>query len=744
MTTSRGHALGRDELIHVLTAFGGVTTADGAVGGLSIIDSNLIGKNDFLTGKALLLMSGDAIYEDKGILSFNTLTGEVVVGTAFMDVNGAPVQIPSGTIYRILNISSVEVDVSIIEARIGTNTDPSGKTTLFAWLSYLADQAQALAAAGVVTAIPGPQSFTIPTLAGLGAGKFVSATNPYSAFVVRDAAGLGAAPQGEMQVITAYNTLTGDFTTAAFTAPVDIADGILILHPAIAATLSSVFGLAVIESSVQTTVDGVYLDLVVGVAGTAWPIGSPGAPVSNIADALTILTARKLSKLYLVGSGGSLTFPSTKTLSHSDNGEFDIVIAPGASVVFTNNCLSKSLTNNGNLRIDGDAMTGAVINAGAGLLQVTGDLTCTTVTNPGAGTITVNGRLFATAVDNTGGVSFAVTGDALIDTTVVKVNGALFLGADLHCTSVANNGTGTIVIGANLFGTSAVVSTTAGGSVTVSGDSTSGAINAGAGSIIIFGSARVHAGNVSASTGSVSLGSLITESGGISLTGIGSISISGKAELHDGSLINSSTGTINIAGDTIIANGPTGTTGKITAAAGSIEIFNGNLEVIGLVTNAGTITVRLDAKIGSLDNTGGSLTVNGILRILGTIVAVGTLVYKGIYPEVPINITAILASETDVFHLALLAGYHYTVGNLRLKSADPGVNSVNVRLYQLINNVKTLLDTFTITTATFTTYFSLMDMFGVDHLSGDELQVTVQATAGGPYAVTASYSYRSV
>jgi len=82
---------------------------------------------------------------------------------------------------------------------------------------------------GVVTAVPGANQFTIPGLAGLGAGKFAGATNPFRAFVFRDAAGLSAAPQGEIQAVTAYATATGTFTTNAFTAPVNIGDEMLIV-----------------------------------------------------------------------------------------------------------------------------------------------------------------------------------------------------------------------------------------------------------------------------------------------------------------------------------------------------------------------------------------------------------------------------------------------------------------------------------------------------------------------------------
>ena len=111
-------------------------------------------------------------------------------------------------------------------------------------------------------------------------------------------------------------------------------------------------------------------------------------------------------------------------------------------------------------------------------------------------------------------------------------------------------------------------------------------------------------------------------------------------------------------------------------------------------------------------------------------------------PDTAVTITAIVAGETDVLNLAV-AATRYLVRHLRLKSADPGVNTVTVRLYELVNDVATVVDTFSITTANFGTYFSLMDMFGVPHLAGDNLRVTVQATGGGPYAVTGQYSWAS-
>lgn len=109
-------------------------------------------------------------------------------------------------------------------------------------------------------------------------------------------------------------------------------------------------------------------------------------------------------------------------------------------------------------------------------------------------------------------------------------------------------------------------------------------------------------------------------------------------------------------------------------------------------------------------------------------------------PDVAVNTTAIVASETDIFDLNDPIS-SYMINSLRLKFADPGVNTITVRLYELINDVSTVVQTFSVTTANFGTYFSLMDMFGLAHLAGDDLQVTVQVDGGGPYAVTGQYQY---
>ena len=109
-------------------------------------------------------------------------------------------------------------------------------------------------------------------------------------------------------------------------------------------------------------------------------------------------------------------------------------------------------------------------------------------------------------------------------------------------------------------------------------------------------------------------------------------------------------------------------------------------------------------------------------------------------PDTAVNINAIVAAEINVFDLSV-SGTRYIVRSLRLKCEDPGANTVTVKLYELVNDVATAVDPFVIDAANFATYHSLMDMFGLPKLSGENLRVTVQASAGGPYAVTGRYSH---
>ena len=91
---------------------------------------------------------------------------------------------------------------------------------------------------GTVTGAVAGVSFTIGTLAGLGAGVFVDTNTPWYAYVLRDAGGAAGAPQGEIKKVTGYTTASGLFTTEAFSVAVAVGDDVIIQSSQVANTVA--------------------------------------------------------------------------------------------------------------------------------------------------------------------------------------------------------------------------------------------------------------------------------------------------------------------------------------------------------------------------------------------------------------------------------------------------------------------------------------------------------------------------
>lgn len=94
------HPLSRDELVSTLTSVNSLTTTVGAAGGLSLIDSTLIGAGAAsVLGKTILILSGTAAGQRAIATAFNNATGEITPNKAFS------AQILAGVIYRLLNLA---------------------------------------------------------------------------------------------------------------------------------------------------------------------------------------------------------------------------------------------------------------------------------------------------------------------------------------------------------------------------------------------------------------------------------------------------------------------------------------------------------------------------------------------------------------------------------------------------------------------------------------------------------------
>jgi len=168
--------------------------------------------------------------------------------------------------------------------------------------------------------------------------------------------------------------------------------------------------------------------------------------------------------------------------------------------------------------------------------------------------------------------------------------------------------------------------------------------------------------------------------------------------------------------------------------------YKGRRSSINGATTGGTVTL-LDAMGGQIA-TEVEFVIVPLDASCGSILAivVGATGILCEQADVAVDISVLNASPVDVLDLNT-AATRYLIRDLWLKSADPGANTVTVSLEKLINDVAIVVDTFDITTANFAEYFSLMDMFGLQSIGGDDIHIYAQASAGGPYAMTGQYSH---
>lgn len=108
--------------------------------------------------------------------------------------------------------------------------------------------------------------------------------------------------------------------------------------------------------------------------------------------------------------------------------------------------------------------------------------------------------------------------------------------------------------------------------------------------------------------------------------------------------------------------------------------------------------------------------------------------------DVPVSI-AVDNIGVDILDLNV-ASTRYIIRDMRLKlAADPGANTVTISLETLINDVATVVDTYDIDTDNWGTSHSLMDMFGVPHIAGDDIHIFATYSVAGPITLTGQYSH---
>jgi len=142
-----------------------------------------------------------------------------------------------------------------------------------------------LAMYALVTGVTSPTVFTCTGLVGQKIGQYIG----YYAFILRDAGGAGAAPQGEKQLVTAFVNTTGQITiTAGYTVPIAVGDEILLLHRSVASS-SNLSGETTVSNTNTQNWQAAETNLVtIGTNGTSYKIHTLLVGIQNTIGNLTI------------------------------------------------------------------------------------------------------------------------------------------------------------------------------------------------------------------------------------------------------------------------------------------------------------------------------------------------------------------------------------------------------------------------------------------------------------------------
>ena len=454
--------------------------------------------------------------------------------------------------------------------------------------------------------------------------------------------------------------------------------------------------------------DRIFFNNVSGFPGQDQDIGTPSKPSGVESDALAMMVARQINKIEAVDAG-AFSFPLGVNVDFVGNGMFDVTVLPGLTVNFRNGLKCRNFTNGaGSTTVfNGDlVLTGTLTNDGAVSLTIDGDCKCVVdIISNTTGIFICSGQLTAQSFEqldptNTGEIT--IGGDVFIQ-NLLYLNG--FKKAELL------------------------------GNAYVGGDAI---LTDGTGSGI-----KIHGNFVCANLDNTGLLAPLVVRGGCIVTHDFTIDVS----------VTTIIGKLTVGGDiTFAANGSL-TAGGITCENNYNAQFDGVTIICkgdfwdGNGTQLGGGTSGLMAIYGNYYSNSTAIAAGATLIVLdhaepGALTNAGTFTYGlGTQPEQQVNVMAIVGG-VDIINLAT-AGYHYDVKKLRIKCDNPGADFVTINLWEMINGVLTIVDSFIITLAgpnPWTDYYSLVDMFGLDHLSGDNLKVDAVASAN-TYAVTGSYVY---
>ena len=402
-------------------------------------------------------------------------------------------------------------------------------------------------------------------------------------------------------------------------------------------------------------IDGVYIDIDPTnlSAGTAWPIGTPGMPVNNLADAILINAARFNGHgiMYLEGEGVHVITLTTGFDYRIGHGRaYTITIAPGAvvginsdltcvelinttgtpTIVGNLKCTFRLSTTTGTVTVSGDCeVQGAINITGAGALTVNKDLKTTgTITNSGGGAITVNGNAFVEgAFNNAGGGNIAIAGTVLIGGVLTLDGADTWASGDLHVSSITSASTGAFNVNGNLTLDGNLTINSALGAITVDGDvHIGGTLTTGtSATLTLYGNTYIYY-LAHSSSGAIFIGGDLEMPTGIISNAAGNITVDGDVSI--GTNWNNTgggncivTGKIQISGTLTMDGADTWTSGNLHAgvvtnsSAGAFHVL-GTLNVDeNFVNGEGNSTIDGNTHIGmSISTTVGHILIRGNLH----------------------------------------------------------------------------------------------------------------------------------
>jgi len=204
----------------------------------------------------------------------------------------------------------------------------------------------------------------------------------------------------------------------------------------------------------DTIVDGIYFNPVEGAAGTSWPVGSPEVPVNNFTDAVALMFARNLKKLYLVGGRifvGTHTAANHPTIMTDANNIFTANTLVGLTIYNDTDGSTGVITANDEHTITVAALVGGGLN-----IWTTGDdyhvadaldnYPYRVVFDQNIQLELIGDGLYDVVVDD--GVVVLFT-NGLHCSCLINGTGELDINGNCHVTGILENGTGTIAIYGN-------------------------------------------------------------------------------------------------------------------------------------------------------------------------------------------------------------------------------------------------------------------------------------------------------